>query len=221
MLRYDGARWSAIESGTRASLTGVVVLDRYHAWTVGQGGTAMFFDGSGWTRQETGVGWNLRSVTAVDARHVYAAGDRGVLFFDGDAWSLQWDSRQGGLSSALTGISALDNDHVWAVGNPVMQLNVGAASVFFYNGSAWTEELKVPDSSLSSVHAEAGRVWAATDTGTVLVRRGSWKKSLVAPDLTDFRGICAEGGGAWAVGNSWHYTPVIYRFDGTWARQGG
>jgi photosystem II stability/assembly factor-like uncharacterized protein len=95
-------------------LWGVSALDESHVWTVGHGGTILFYDGTSWTAQASGTTDFLRGVSALDESHVWTVGDGGtILFYDGTSWSPQ----ARGTTDILSGVSALDESHVWAVGH--------------------------------------------------------------------------------------------------------
>jgi hypothetical protein len=71
-------------------LRAVSALDETHVWSVGHGGTILFYDGTSWSPQASGTTDTLWGVSALDESHVWAVGSGGtILFYDGTSWSPQ------------------------------------------------------------------------------------------------------------------------------------
>ena len=62
-------------------LRGVSALDESHVWSVGHGGTILFYDGTSWTAQASGTTDTLYGVSALDESHVWAVGTGGIILF--------------------------------------------------------------------------------------------------------------------------------------------
>ena len=62
-------------------LWGVSVLAESHVWSVGHGGTILFYDGTSWSPQASGTTDTLYGVSALDATHVWAVGHGEIILF--------------------------------------------------------------------------------------------------------------------------------------------
>jgi len=152
ILHYDGAAWTAQQSGTSTNLL-AVWGDRASgtAFAVGQAGTILSYDGSAWHPQASGTTQNLSSVWGTSPTDVFAVGTAGtILHFDGTAWTPQ----RSGTSVNLKGVWGNAPNSFFAVGD--------AGTVAHYDGSGWT--VKTVD-GLSVVNA----VWGTSGSDVFAV----------------------------------------------------
>jgi hypothetical protein len=123
MIRFDGRKWSRMESGGRGGAEAIEPVTADEAWAVGA--SVFRFDGAEWIEPPnlrlTGA---LSSVAALGAEDVWAVGavvteaetSRAlVLRFDGRRWTPIAGPRVPG-SETLTGVDALRDGTVVAVG---------------------------------------------------------------------------------------------------------
>ena len=130
---------------------------------------------------------NIKGVSAVDSSHVWAVGSGGILFFDGQKWSVQWEAGNSSLFQGLNGVYALDYNHVWAVGS----IQSGfSSSVLFFDGRKWVVQFdkfgagiaNTPDphvkdyiEPLKAVYASSPeKVYAETEQAVVINDRNEW-----------------------------------------------
>ncbi len=122
------AQWSVQESGTKARLRGLSVVDSEVAWASGSKGTVILtIDGGKAWRARTvpgSEGLDFRDVHAVDARTAYllsiGEGDRSRIYKTtdgGETWALRYTNRDPRVF--LDAIAFWDADHGLVLGDPV------------------------------------------------------------------------------------------------------
>lgn len=155
--RFDGERWTAVDSGTEAHLSGVWAAAGDDAWAVGAAGAFLHWDGSSWSPVSAGQGAaNLGGVSGSGPANVWVVGTNYARRFDGDAW------RQAGLT-----VPALDD--VYAA--PGQTWAIGEQRVWSWNGLGWDAETSEPGSlSSRSLRSIGGR---STDDVWVIGSRRS------------------------------------------------
>ncbi len=123
IVRFDGAMWQAMDSGTEDSLRGVWASGPDDVYAVGDDETVLRYDGSAWT-ELFGSGFaDYFGVTGFEAEHIVAPReDDAVYFSDG----VSWRPEPGGEIEAVHG-TAPDN-----------LFGVGPRGLSHYDGERWT-----------------------------------------------------------------------------------
>jgi hypothetical protein len=80
IVRFDGAQWSAMDTGTSANLQGVWGSAADNVYAVGGGGTLLHFNGTDWSTLDSGTSANLASVWVSESGVVFAVGN-GVIVY--------------------------------------------------------------------------------------------------------------------------------------------
>lgn len=62
IIKWDGIRWIAQNTGTTARLYGVWGIDANNVWAVGWGGTILKWDGDSWRAQASGTAKDLWTI---------------------------------------------------------------------------------------------------------------------------------------------------------------
>ena len=78
LLRFDGAAWTAMTSGTSNALSRVFALTPSRAYAVGQAGIVLAFDGARWTTVQSGAATFLFGVWSTGG-HTFAVGGDGAI----------------------------------------------------------------------------------------------------------------------------------------------
>jgi photosystem II stability/assembly factor-like uncharacterized protein len=164
------AQWTSHESGTKASLRGLSVVDAKTAWASGARGTVTHtIDGGTTWRADTIPGasaFDIRAIHARNARVAHAAATAGRIWRTTDggrSWSLQYQARD--TSVFLDAIDFWDDRNGIAIGDPI-------GGRFFIlvtddGGGSWHE---APPASRPM--AEPGEAaFAASGTSFLAVRR--------------------------------------------------
>jgi hypothetical protein len=152
-FHYRG-KWMSVPTPVTTGLRGISGVDSSHVWAVGTSGCVIFFDGQKWSVQDSGVSWNINGVSALDPNHVWAVGSGGILFFDGQRWSSQWEAGNSALFPGLNGVFALDKNQVWAVGS----IQGGfSSSVLFFDGHRWVVQFDQFGAGLAGTASPATR----------------------------------------------------------------
>ena len=156
----------------------------------------------GWASQTSNDTRVLNGVSALDSTHVWAVGGNNsnadVDFFNGTTWTLTQLTPNTG---ALNGVFALDTTHVWAVGNAATGNKL---SIWFWNGSSWTNQTSGISSSSNLMGvwaADSTHAWAVGTNGTIYFFNGTtWasQASSITQDLEAVYGTDASH--VWAVG---------------------
>ncbi len=177
---WDGSSWTATptDGSTVLDIAGTSSTDIWAVGYSGSGTAALHWNGSTWTRvptpNPTGAD-SLTGVTAISPSDVWAvgssfidAGHTNVLIehWNGSSWSVVPAASLplAFTESSLTKVSALSPGDVWAVGDKFNGSFLSErALVEHWDGTNWSA---LPGqglvSSLSSVSASAGNVWAVT-----------------------------------------------------------
>jgi hypothetical protein len=199
--RWDGARWSKVQSPRLGSgfggLNGVVALAPDDVWAVGSHDDATLvehWDGRAWTVVPSPNGTRAESelyaVSATGPSDIWAVGDsydgRGsdslVEHWDGTAWTVVPSLDGAKPSTSLYGTLALGPEGVWAVGSTYDPIQVSYATFTeHWDGSAWTivpspNPGPIYDQLLGMAGFPGGDVWAVgqayVDTLTIRTTDG-------------------------------------------------
>jgi hypothetical protein len=188
IVRWNGASWDQVQSGTTQNLLAIWGLDRNNLWAVGVGGTIVRWNGTGWTVQSSGTTQNLSAVWGWDANNVWAAGAGGtILKWDGSAWTAQ----SSGSAAYLRGIFGTSKTNVWVVGQ--------GSTLLKWDGSAWTPSV-ISGTPPGQVYLRAiwgtdeNNLWAVGElsflgvSGVILRWNGTaWALDSAAPPLVNNR----------------------------------
>lgn len=80
LLHFDGARWSADDTGTAATLNAIYGLGPNDIWAAGEGGTVLHFDGARWSAIDLGPhGGSVRAIWGSASDDVWFGGDDGIF----------------------------------------------------------------------------------------------------------------------------------------------
>jgi PAS domain-containing protein len=151
ILRWNGAFWYGVESGTMVSLRGV-----WGDWAVGDAGTILRRDGSAWKKVESGTAVPLRGMWGD-----WVVGDAGtILRRDGAAWRRV----ESGTAAALLAVWERAAGEPWAAGE--------AGTLLRWDGRAWA---RVATGTTRRLTAGWGP-FAVGEAGTVL----RWSGGAVA-----------------------------------------
>ncbi len=130
----EGDDWVG-ESGLPAdvgSLWDVWAFAADDVWAVGGGGLALNFDGTDWQTVATPTNATLTDLFALAANDMWAVADTEVLHWDGNAWTVIYDTSTDGLDG-LTSVWASSADDIYVVGDD--------AIVMHYDGVDWRRTL--------------------------------------------------------------------------------
>jgi len=196
--RESDAHWSAMTSGTEATLHAAVVLEPDDFLCVGDGALALHWDGSAWTREtlppEVPVDMSLVALTrhgaavyALGARRLETTEERIVLARDAGGWRV---------------LSSLDRDAGSLCALADGSLVLSGESARHGDGITWRERAFGSDRPLDAIwSAAADDVWAAGFDGRLAHWDGhAWHRDQLEAelDVDDLDGTAADD--LWAVG---------------------
>jgi hypothetical protein len=156
VLRYNGATWTRMATGTTAQLNDVWGSGPNDVYAATSTGRLLRFNGTAWSAvaavQAPGA---LRSVWGSSAGNVYAVGDGGMMYrYNGSSWQrIRLPTR-----SVLYTVWGTGASNVYAAG--------AGGALYRYNGAAWTPEKAA--GGMSQVHG----IWG-TSSGTDLFAAGA------------------------------------------------
>lgn len=155
MLRYDGSRWTRMETGTQAHLNGMWAASARDVFAVGYGAerSIVRFDGARWSAMDPGfsTGAGLLAVWGSSADDVFAVGYDGlILRYDGTRWARM----ESGTTADLFGVWAASPTRAWAVGRD--------GTLLRYDGARWSAvAVSVPSDNLGYPALLSG-VWGSS-----------------------------------------------------------
>ncbi len=167
-----GTDWSSQSSGTTSWLNGVVCLNNYTTFAVGNSGriikTASGFvskttdGGNSWNKQICQTNQTLYSLSFVDANNGWVVGSSGKIFYSSDGGS-SWTNQSSGLTSNLFSVNFEDINNGWAVGTSGKIINTTNG------GLNWNTQTSGTSDELCSVDFfNLNKGWIAGAYGTVL-----------------------------------------------------
>ena len=203
--RYDGERWTALDSGSDAGLLCIFALSPTEVWLCA-GDDLLFSDGTTFELMEMSSGLRgVNDVWASSPNDVWAVGDDAIVaHFDGTAWT-----------RTITGSPFKSS--IWGSG-PSDVYALSTFDLVHYNGSSWTEiDLDAGGGDGQVWGTSASDVWAMTDSSELSHFDGEQWQTF---DTFDFVGdLVAVWGPSpddlWAVGSA----GAIAHFDGSSWRQ--
>jgi uncharacterized repeat protein (TIGR01451 family) len=204
ILRYDGAAWSPMTSGTSLALYGVWGSSPTDVFAVGQGGI-LHYDGAAWSPMTSGTSIGFVGVWGSSPTDIFAVTEGGTIrHYDGAAWGPMTTGTDAWLFS-VWGSSPTD---VFAVGQD--------GTILHYDGAAWSPMTSGTSIILQGVWGSSPTdVFAVGQDGTILHYDGdTWSPmtSGTSMPLSDVWGssptdVFAVGGGG-----------TILHYDGdTWS----
>lgn len=228
VVRWDGERFTRIDSGTRATLFGVNGTSSDDVWIVGGtpgAGTSaendVFLHWNGQTLSlepvPTPRGAAMFKIWAASEFDVWAVGERGVVWRWGPRGWEDFTDRVGASGPLIT-VHGCSADEVYAV---------GGRELFAFDGNEWRRVEEVP------VATALNGVYCGRDTVMVVGSGGmkarfdkvtnAWiDDQLAEPWQTDFHGAYVGSDGAlWAVGGNFLDPPTtVERREGVIGRYG-
>ncbi len=216
LRHWDGWRWSRVDAGTYADLTGVRGLSADDVWVVGDLGTSLHFDGSVWRALPTPTKGLLVDVLPIAHDDVWAVGMDGlILHWDGQAWTLV----PSGTVKSIFRLAAAGPKDVWAVGFHGLVLH--------WDGRAWTIVPSGIDRDLMTgvTVVAPDDVWVSGYGGFVKrLHHGRWEEMNLPLPPEQMAHYCSNG--MWASGpdDVWLLTKArkdndLWHWDGhAWKR---
>ncbi|MBE3116265.1 hypothetical protein IMZ68_03595 [Candidatus Bathyarchaeota archaeon] len=172
IIRWNGTRWSTVNSSTSTNLYSIVMVNSTSGWAVGGGannGIILRYNGT-WSV------WNMTNqlnstLYAVTADGTGATGwtvgaNGATVYWNGNQWTIQANTTKNALRSVAMIRGAND---AWVVGDN--------GTILHYNGSSWSNMTSPTSTNLNSiviVNASVG--WAAgggSNNGTLLNMNGT------------------------------------------------
>jgi cysteine-rich repeat protein len=220
ILRWNGAAWSKVTSGTSQALRAVWAASATQAWAVGIGGTILRWNGTAWSSEVLpGANRDLYAVWGVSAAEVWAGGDIGKLVRrTGGTWAAVPSS----ITSCLEGFWGAAADDVFVVADG------GIAQR--WNGSAWSDTPTGVGQNLWGIHGTAADdIWAVGRAGVILHWDGASWTRVPSETTLHISGVWAYARtGAWAAADAgttlrwngavWLAVPsgAVGRLNGVW-----
>jgi uncharacterized protein YjdB len=103
ILRFNGSAWSAVESGTQRTITGLWGASSENIIAVGDAGTILRYDGRNWTSMPNPLSatrTDLHGVWGRSATSIVAVGaNSAIVHFDGSSWAAMPSSVQTSLDA--------------------------------------------------------------------------------------------------------------------------
>jgi hypothetical protein len=160
ILHYENATWTAMASGSSASLRDIWGSSSSDVFVVGTGGTILHYDGVSWTPMSSGSGGDLQAVWGTSPGNVFAVGGSAgsgiILHYDGVTWTLMTT-----VWANLIAIWGSSSSDVYVVG--------AGGAILHYDGASWTPMSSGVAQNLCGIWgSSASDVFAAGDTGTIL-----------------------------------------------------
>lgn len=130
VLRYDGAAWTRMATGTTAQLNRVWGSSATNVYAATSTGRLLRYNGTAWSLvagvQAPGALWSVWGSSASD---VYAVGDGGIVFrYNGTSWQrVRLPTRE-----VLYGVWGTSAANVYTGG--------GSGALYRFNGTAWIPE---------------------------------------------------------------------------------
>lgn len=229
---WDGKQWSFTNI---QSVWGPVMINFEAVWGSGPNdvwaaGTSWalefwHWDGTSWTPVPStdqpggylvAYAWGIWGSGSQDVWAVGSTATSGVLHWDGTAWRFNYLVPASGQSSGMTAVWGSGPDDVWAVGGgDDTGSKLMAASVFHWDGTAWTQNLSGLPSELSGIWGSASNdVWVAGNNGLIAHWDGSSWTQYASGTTEYLTGVWGSGpSDVWAVG----YGGTVLHWNGsTW-----
>ena len=207
IMRWNGAKWSMVNSPTKVNLNAVQMITTTEGWTVGEDGTILNWNGTTWSQVSSPTSYDLVSISIISSTNVWIAG-WGIFHWDGISWNLVSTPNNRNKAIAMTpGTNGTDG---WAVGT--------VGSILRWNGNQWNEFTSPTDKFLMDiVMISATDGWIVGDDGTFLHWDGSTWSPVSAPASsisTIWEIDAASSTDAWAIGFD-NGSNNIYHWNGT------
>lgn len=198
-IKWNGAGWFGLETGTRDPLFAVYGFNADDVWAVGDKGFAAHWNGTFWTRTPTGSTKPLRAVWGFAPNDVWAAGDGGeIVRWDGTAWTLMPHS-----STPITNIWGFAKNDIWAVG--------GDNNIRRWNGTQWNYIVPPTVTTFNDVWGSAANdVWISAENGFWRWNGASWQQVSAPIERYSLRLKGTGPNNVWAIADS----SAILRWQG-------
>ncbi|MBK8480087.1 MAG: PQQ-binding-like beta-propeller repeat protein [Proteobacteria bacterium] len=160
----SGASWTALPSGTAATLRALAFLDAQTGLAAGDGGVLLKTTDGGlsWSTLSSGTTASLRAIALLDAQTGFAAGDGGVLLKTSNGGT-SWTALTSGTAAALHALRFVDAQTGFAAGDGGVILkttNGGTSWSMLTSGTPATLR------ALAFIGPQTG--FAAGDNGTIV-----------------------------------------------------
>ena len=161
ILRFDGATWTPLATGSSAQLHTVWGSAPDDVWAAGASGTLVHYDGSAWTPAASGVTGAIRRLWGNDAATIYAVADGPssggtILRYDGAQWGVVHSTDR-----PLRAIHGRTADDVFAAGD--------VGTIVRWDGTAWLAESSGFGEELVDIWASPeGDVFAVGARGAIV-----------------------------------------------------
>jgi hypothetical protein len=219
VLRYDGADWQELDTGTAGDLWWVFGPDGGPVYMGGAGGTILAYRDGEFTAMPTPrTDVSVFGIWGCSPEDMWAVGGGASGSSGGFAWRLQgdaWVEAEGfpaevAEADAVWKVFGRGCDDVWMVGT--------AGLAIHWDGEAFGEVERVAGGSLFTVHANSERFVAVGGQGVgIVVENDGSGWTDVAPEGADpIVGVCLTEGGGAAAG--W-FGSVFSRTDGAWEEE--
>jgi hypothetical protein len=173
IIRWNGTRWSTVNSNTSVNLYSIVLINATNAWAVGGNatkGVILRYNGT-WTVWNTAspINSTLFSVsTETDGSSGWIVGANGInLRWDGT----QWTPMANATTNHLRSVSIVHGtNNAWAVGDN--------GTIIMWNGSNWTNMTSPSATNLNAIiMVNSSMGWAVggngTNTGLIMMLNGT------------------------------------------------
>jgi hypothetical protein len=161
VLRFDGATWTPLATGSTAQVHTVWGNAPDDVWAAGTGGTLLHYDGSAWTPAASGVTSTIHRLWGNDAANIYAVAEGPssgglILRYDGAQWGVEHST-----DMPLRAIHGRTADDVFAAGD--------GGTIVRWDGTAWQAESSGFGEGLVDIWASPeGDVFAVGARGAIV-----------------------------------------------------
>ena len=247
IFHYDGTSWRQMSSGVNGSLRAVWGSATNNVYAVGDDATILRYDGNVWSSVhlpgDMPVG-RFTDVWGSSDNDIFLSGNNAILHYDGSSWKASLDIGANALwGSATNNVFAVgvDSDAVFHYdGNTWIHMETGTGqtlwavwgtstsdvfvvadeSILHYDGSQWTEPMRIPARSDDFRPHYSAALWAIWGRGHSFFVGGlgfhhfdgsSWQPALgiVTSRVAEICGVDHE---AFALGRG--PGDGIFRYDG-------
>jgi hypothetical protein len=173
VTRYNGGRWSTMESPTDKDLRAVWGIPNDDILAVGSGGTIIRYDRNRWSIMESPTDKDLHAIWGVSRDSVFAVGDGGtIIAYNGGTWT----AVKSPTEMDLRGIWGSSGEGIFIVGKNGTILN-------YTPTGGWTPIASGTSADLSSVWGSSHEnVFAVGDGGEIIHYDGNRWRSMKTPD---------------------------------------
>jgi hypothetical protein len=220
VLHWDGASWTALDSGVRADFYWAFGFEAGPVFLGGTNGTIVRYEAGVFERMQTPGNGTVFGIWGASPDALWAVGGAEGGSSGGFAWQIDGDAwvEADGFPDDVAGSKAIWKvwgsaaDDVWLVGT--------AGSALHFDGAAFSSENLGSGESLFTVHYAGGRFAAVGGfaTGLLFENAGTGWSAEDASDFPGLVGVALTERGGYAVGS---FGTFIERADGVWREAKG